>query len=208
MDKLPHIQLGADGEILGEDPTARTSLHLRVQTRQDPILLGQLARPLNLVGHLVSDPARDILKIAVVNRYADAPPATGFIRNFGFQRGAIASSVAHDSHNILAVGVTDRDICNAVNLVVENRGGLAAVSEEFREVLPLPVAGLMSDGDGYTVAEQYSHLDRLAKGLGSKLGAPFMTLSFMALPVIPRLKLSDKGLFDAERFMFIDLTAE
>lgn len=165
-------------------------------------------KPKSVNGHLVSDPARDILKIAVVNRYADAPPATGFIRNFGFQRGAIASSVAHDSHNILAVGVTDRDICNAVNLVVENRGGLAAVSEEFREVLPLPVAGLMSDGDGYTVAEQYSHLDRLAKSLGSKLGAPFMTLSFMALPVIPRLKLSDKGLFDAERFMFIDLTAE
>lgn len=157
-------------------------------------------------GSLVSDTGRDILKIAVVNRYAKAPPALGFIRNFGLKKGAIASSVAHDSHNIVAVGATDQDICSAVNLVVEHKGGLAAVGDEFREILPLPVAGLMSDGDGYAAAEQYSHLDRLAKRLGSTLSAPYMTLSFMALPVIPRLKLSDKGLFDAERFRFIDLT--
>ncbi len=158
-------------------------------------------------GSLVSDTGRDILKLAVVNRYADAPPAVGFVRNFGLKKGAIASSVAHDSHNILAVGVTDGDICTAVNLVIEHRGGLASVGDDFREVLPLPVAGLMADGNGHAVAHMYSHLDRLAKGLGSKLSAPFMTLSFMALPVIPRLKLSDKGLFDAERFRFIDLTA-
>jgi len=164
-------------------------------------------KPRTVDGHLVSDPGRDILKIAVVSRYADAAPATGFIRNFGLKKGAIASSVAHDSHNIIAVGVTDDDICSAVNLVIEDGGGLAAVSDDFREALPLPVAGIMSDDDGYTVAEKYSHLDRLAKNLGSTLSAPFMTLSFMALLVIPRLKLSDKGLFDAELFMFIDLTA-
>jgi adenine deaminase len=158
-------------------------------------------------GRIVSDPGRDILKIAVVNRYADAPPAAGFIRNFGLKRGAIASSVAHDSHNIVAVGVSDRDICSAVNLVIQHKGGLAAAAEDFREVLPLPVAGLMSDWDGGTVAEKYSHLNRLAKGLGSKLGAPFMTLSFMSLLVIPKLKLSDRGLFDAERFRFIGLAA-
>jgi len=159
-------------------------------------------------GRLVSDPGRDILKISVVNRYADVPPATGFIRNFGLKQGAVASSVAHDSHNVVAVGVSDKEICAAVNLVVENRGGLCAVGNDFREFLPLPVAGLMSDEDGYVVAEKYSQLDMLAKNLGSKLSAPFMTLSFMALLVIPRLKLSDKGLFDAERFRFIDLAAD
>lgn len=159
-------------------------------------------------GRLVSDPGRDILKISVVNRYADVPPATGFIRNFGLKQGAFASSVAHDSHNVVAVGVSDKEICAAVNLVIENRGGLCAVGNDFREFLPLPVAGLMSDEDGYVVAEKYSQLDMLAKNLGSKLSAPFMTLSFMALLVIPRLKLSDKGLFDAERFRFIDLAAD
>ncbi|MCL5022439.1 MAG: adenine deaminase [Nitrospirae bacterium] len=163
------------------------------------------ARPKVERGFVVSDPGADILKIAVVNRYRDRPPATGFIKGFGLKRGALASSVAHDSHNIVAVGVDDEDLCRAVNLVIAQKGGLAAVCGEREELLPLPLAGIMSSEDGYEVAERYSALDRMAKELGSSLSAPFMTLSFMALLVIPTIKLSDKGLFDGERFEFIDL---
>lgn len=156
-------------------------------------------------GNVVSDPGRDYLKIAVVNRYRDAPPAVGFVKGFGLQKGAIASSVAHDSHNIIAVGVTDEAICQAVNLVIEHQGGMSVVHDDVAGVLPLPVAGIMTNQDGFEVARQYSELGSLAKDLGSTLKAPFMTLSFMALPVIPRIKLSDKGLFDGEKFELIDL---
>ena len=154
-------------------------------------------------GNLVSDIGADILKIAVVNRYEDRPPSIGFVKNFGLKKGALASSVAHDSHNIIAVGVTDEDICDAVNLIVEAKGGLSVACSPVFEVLPLPVAGLMTDDGGEGVAQNYRKLDRMAKQLGSFLNAPFMTLSFMALLVIPRLKLSDKGLFDGERFTLI-----
>lgn len=156
-------------------------------------------------GNVVSDPERDLLKIVVVNRYHDAPPAIGFVRDFGLKKGAIASSVAHDSHNIVAVGVTDEAICRAVNLIIERQGGLSVVSDDIQEILPLPIAGIMTDEDGFDVARQYSRLDKLAKRLGSTLKAPFMTLSFMALLVIPKLKLSDKGLFDGEKFELINL---
>jgi adenine deaminase len=150
----------------------------------------------------VSNPAQDILKIAVVNRYKNAPPAVGFIRGFGLTRGAIASSVAHDSHNIVAVGVSDSDICRAVNLVIAQRGGLSAVNGAQEMILPLPVAGIMSNADGYDIARQYADIDRFAKQMGSTLAAPFMTLSFMALLVIPSLKMSDLGLFDGDKFQF------
>jgi len=156
-------------------------------------------------GHVVSDPERDLLKIVVVNRYHDAPPAIGFVRNFGLKKGAMASSVAHDSHNIIAVGVTDEAICQAVNLMIEHQGGLSVVSDDVQEILPLPIAGIMTNEDGFNVARQYSKLDKLAKRLGSTLKAPFMTLSFMALLVIPKIKLSDKGLFDGEKFELINL---
>ncbi len=156
-------------------------------------------------GAVVSDTERDILKIAVVNRYAKAKPALGFVRGFGLKRGAIASSVAHDSHNILAVGVSDKDICRAVNLIIENSGGISAVSSEREDVLPLPVAGIMSDRNYFHVAEAYTRLDDAAKKFGSKLSAPYMTLSFMALLVIPKIKLSDRGLFDGEKFEFTSL---
>ena len=156
-------------------------------------------------GRAVPDVSRDILKIAVVNRYEDAPPALGFVKNFGLKKGAIASSVAHDSHNIVAVGVTEKDICEAVNTVINNRGGLAVCSRGIRESLALPIAGLMSNEAAHKIAGQYALLDELAKKLGSRMSAPFLTLSFMALLVIPRLKLSDKGLFDAEKFTFTDL---
>jgi adenine deaminase len=151
---------------------------------------------------LFSSTEKDILKLAVVNRYNPAPVALGFIRNFGFKQGAIASSVAHDSHNIIAVGVDDESIAQAVNAVIMHKGGVSVADNGEVSVLPLPVAGLMSNLDGYEVAAQYSELDKAAKALGSKLDAPFMTLSFMALLVIPHLKLSDKGLFDGDTFSF------
>lgn len=153
---------------------------------------------------IVADPAKDVLKIAVINRYHQAPVALAFIRNIGLQHGAIASTVAHDSHNIVAVGADDESLCRAVNLLIEQRGGVSAVGLGEESVLPLPVAGLMSDRDGYAVASAYTEIDRMAKDrLGCKVSAPFMTLSFMALLVIPHLKLSDKGLFDGDSFSFV-----
>jgi adenine deaminase len=154
-------------------------------------------------GKLESNTTEDILKIVVVNRYTDAPIAKAFIKNFGLKKGAIASSVAHDSHNIVAVGVDDNSLCQAVNLVIEQKGGVSCVDGEKEKVLPLPVAGLMSNEDGYRVAEAYTSIDAMAKSLGSVLSAPFMTLSFMALLVIPHLKLSDLGLFDGDEFKFV-----
>ena len=156
-------------------------------------------------GNLVSNVEKDILKMTVVNRYNDDKPAISFIKNFGLKEGAIASSVGHDSHNIIAVGVNDEAICKAVNLLVENKGGICAVSNSEEKIVPLPVAGIMSDKDGETVGKQYAELDAMAKQLGSKLNAPYMTLSFMALLVIPSLKLSDKGLFNGISFKFTDL---
>jgi adenine deaminase len=159
-------------------------------------------------GKIISDLDRDLLKIAVVNRYIDTVPAVALIQNFGLKRGAIASSVAHDSHNIVAVGTTDEELCTAVNAVIVERGGLAVVEGNSVAVLPLHVAGLMSAGDCYHVAQQYARLDGLAKQLGSSLTAPFMTLSFMALLVIPDLKLSDRGLFSGKKFHFVPLFVE
>jgi len=156
-------------------------------------------------GLVVPSTEKDILKLVVCNRYEKAKPAVAFINHFGFKRGAIASTVAHDSHNIIAVGTSDDEICRAVNLLVKNKGGISLVDGETEEVLPLPVAGLMSNKDGFKVAEAYDKLDRKAKALGSILRAPYMTLSFMALLVIPALKLSDKGLFDGNSFEFVPL---
>ena len=152
---------------------------------------------------IVSDTGNDILKMVVVNRYKDAPIAKAFIKNFGLKKGAIASSVAHDSHNIVAVGVDDESLCKAVNLIIASKGGISCVSDTSEMLLPLPVAGLMSAEDGYVVAEKYSAIDKAAKESGATLSAPFMTLSFMALLVIPHLKLSDKGLFDGDKFQLI-----
>jgi adenine deaminase len=162
------------------------------------------ALPLRENGCWVPDPAQDLLKIVVVNRYRDAPVAKAFIRNFGLKQGALASSVAHDSHNIVAVGVDDEHICRAVNGVIRHQGGISCVKDNLEMVLPLPVAGLMSGEDGYRVAELYTLIDQAAKDAGSTLRSPFMTLSFMALLVIPHLKLSDLGLFDGDRFQLLD----
>ncbi|PKP51592.1 MAG: adenine deaminase [Bacteroidetes bacterium HGW-Bacteroidetes-1] len=156
-------------------------------------------------GFLMGDTDKDYLKLVVINRYQKAKPAIAFIKNFGFKTGAIASTVAHDSHNIIAVGADDESIIRAINLLVDVRGGVSAVCDSEEKVLPLPVAGLMSEKDGYEVAISYESIDALAKKTGSKLHAPFMTLSFMALLVIPQLKLSDKGLFDGITFSFSNL---
>ncbi len=154
-------------------------------------------------GKIVPDVENDILKIAVVNRYKDAPIAKAFIKNFGLKTGALASSVAHDSHNIVAVGADDESICEAVNMVIEHKGGVSFVSDGIEMIVPLPVAGLMSNEDGYKVAEQYFLIDKAVKNAGCTLSAPFMTLSFMALLVIPHLKLSDLGLFDGDKFELV-----
>jgi adenine deaminase len=157
-----------------------------------------------LNGIVQNDVENDILKMVVVNRYNQAPVAKAFIKNFGFKKGAIASSVAHDSHNIVAVGADDESLCRAINLVIETNGGVSCVDGPKEMILGLPVAGLMSNEDGYKVADKYTAIDAMAKSLGSSLGAPFMTLSFMALLVIPHLKLSDLGLFDGDKFAFVD----
>ncbi len=156
-------------------------------------------------GNLVSKAEQDVLKMIVLNRYNPAPPAVAFVKSFGLKKGAIASTVAHDSHNIIAVGTTDEEIIRAVNALIESKGGICCVEGRKVDLLPLPVAGLMSDKDGFEVAAAYEKMDGRAKEFGSQLRAPFMTLSFMALLVIPELKLSDKGLFDGNKFDFTSL---
>jgi adenine deaminase len=157
-----------------------------------------------------SDISQDLLKMVVLNRYTPASkPAIGFVRNFGLKEGAIASSVAHDSHNIVAIGVSDHAIAAAINAIVDSQGGLSVIDAKGRaHVLPLPVAGIMSADPIETVANHYGQLDQLAKSLGSPLQAPFMTLSFLALLVIPKLKLSDLGLFDGDSFVFVDVIVD
>ena len=156
-------------------------------------------------GNLVSNTATDVLKMTVVNRYKNAEPSIAFIKNFGIKEGAIASSVGHDSHNIIAIGVSDEAICKAVNLIIENRGGICAVNNLQEKIVSLPVAGIMSDKSAKEIGKAYAELDVMAKQMGSTLRAPYMSLSFMALLVIPSLKLSDKGLFDGTSFQFTSL---
>lgn len=160
--------------------------------------------PLEIDGNWVPDLENDVLKLVVVNRYHKAPVAVAFIHRFGLKKGAIASSIAHDSHNIVAVGTDDQSLKEAINLVIDAKGGISCVGGHSEMVLPLPVGGLMSLEEGYKVAAAYTELDKAAKALGSKLISPFMSLSFMALLVIPHLKLSDKGLFDGDAFQFYD----
>lgn len=201
-------------EIIVQDITARATDHL--VNNQLPVieaLDGQLITNKLIVeprlheGSVLTDIDHDILKVVVVNRYTDVAPSVAFIKNFGLKNGAIASSVAHDSHNVIAVGTSDDYIVNAINLLMKRHGGISCVSNEIIKVLPLPIAGLMSDQDGFEVAALYTEMDQLAKSLGSSLSAPFMTLSFMALLVIPSLKLSDLGLFDGDTFRFVHETS-
>jgi adenine deaminase len=156
-------------------------------------------------GLLLPDLENDILKVVVVNRYFDAEPAVSFIQNFGLKQGAIASCVAHDSHNIIAVGTNDLDITKAINLIIQSEGGVSLANGSEKKIVELPVAGIMSEQDGYIVAKEYEQIDLRSKELGATLNSPFMTLSFCALLVIPTLKLSDKGLFDGESFSFTSI---
>ena len=187
-----------------------TGKKLKVITAFDGELITgiEFANPKIADDNVVSDVENDVLKIVVLNRYRLAQPAIAFIKNFGLKTGAIASSVAHDSHNVVAVGTSDEEITKAINLVVAEKGGVVLVNGDHQKVLPLPVAGLMSSLDGYQVADLYHQIDKEAHDLGSKLRAPFMTLSFMALLVIPELKLSDEGLFDGNSFSFTGLFAQ
>lgn len=157
-------------------------------------------------GFIVQGTGKDILKISVVNRYKDSEPAVGFVRGFGLKRGAIGGSVAHDSHNIIVAGCDDNSITSAVNAIIKAKGGLVFADGLDVQILELPVAGLISDKKAEDVAERYILLDKIARGMGSTLLAPFMTLSFMALLVIPELKISDKGLFDGKKFTLVPLS--
>lgn len=183
---------------------------IRVQQAIDGQLITEcLEMEARLVdGFAEADTDRDILKMLVLNRYQPAKPALDFVRGFGLKSGAIASTVAHDSHNIIAVGTNDEDLLQAVKLLIQHKGGIAVCQGSRSGVLPLPVAGLMSNADGNSVAEKYAAIDQMARDLGSTLSAPFMTLSFMALLVIPALKLSDKGLFNGNTFSFTTLFPE
>jgi adenine deaminase len=186
----------------------RGSMHV-IEALEGQLVTNKLLLPVHEVNGLAeSDPANDVLKIVVVNRYADAPPAIGFIRNFGLKKGAMASCVAHDCHNIVAVGTNDDDLAAAVNAIIANKGGISAACGHEHLSLPLPVAGILSPLPYDEVAHSYIAIDRFVKELGSPLRAPFMTLSFMALLVIPSLKLSDLGLFDGKDFRFISLFEE
>ncbi len=180
---------------------------LVIEALDGQLITNKLTYPILLLqdgnGKLQSNVKEDILKIVVINRYSRSPIAKAFIKNFGFTTGAIASTVAHDSHNIIAVGVDDDSISKAINLIIQEKGGVSCVNNQDVMVLALPVAGLMSNKDGFKVAVEYTAIDKMAKSLGSKLSAPFMTLSFMALLVIPHLKLSDKGLFDGDSFSLL-----
>ena len=198
------------------DKKSPTDFQLRVKSDQMQVIKaidGEivtesfLAKPRTENGLAISDVENDNLKMTVVNRYQNQTPAIAFINNFNLKNGAIASCVGHDSHNIIAVGTDDESLCRAVNLIIENQGGISAVSaEEEEKVLPLPIAGIMTNADGYETAKAYSEIDFFVKNkLGCTLTAPFMTLSFMALLVIPQLKLSDKGLFDGKEFKFIQV---
>lgn len=183
---------------------AALSENLKVITVEDGQLITKQMNAKALVkdGFVQSDINQDVLKLVVVNRYNNAPPAVAFVHNFGLKEGALASTVAHDSHNIIATGVSDDDIVNAINLLIECKGGVSASNKNFNQVLPLPVAGLMSPEDGYKVAESYESIDKKVKSWKCTLQSPYMTLSFLALLVIPELKLSDKGLFDGNSFKF------
>lgn len=178
-----------------------------IEAYDGQLITGTLIKNLKVLdNNVISDVDQDVLKMVVLNRYEPkARPAIAFIKNFNIKEGAIASSVAHDSHNIVAVGTSDEYITRAINQVIAEKGGVAVVNSRVENTLPLPVAGLMSTCDGYKVAHHYHKIDEEVHKMGSTLRAPFMTLSFMALLVIPELKLSDKGLFDGKSFAFTDL---
>lgn len=182
---------------------AESSIIRVIEAVEGQLITNNLELQANIIdGYVHSDIKQDVLKLVVLNRYELSKPSIAFIKNFGFTKGAIASTVAHDSHNIIAVGVDDKDIVKAINLLIESKGGISCVDEDKMVHLPLKVGGIMSNEDAYKVVDEYENIDKEAKSMGTRLKAPFMTLSFMALLVIPDLKLSDRGLFDGRKFSF------
>jgi adenine deaminase len=206
---VTELKKPGDFALQSKDPEVRCRV---IEALDGQIVTGAASELLTVTnGSICTDLKRDILKITVVNRYsAGTKPALGFVRGFGLKQGALASSVAHDSHNIVAVGTSDEALCAAVNAVMEAKGGISAADDAGNtRVLALPIAGLMSQSDGYTLAREYAELDTWTKSaLGCSLRAPFMVLSFLALPVIPRLKMTDLGLFDVEVFGFVEVVEE
>jgi adenine deaminase len=187
--------------IKAESSTVRV-----IEAIDGQLITNHLTQPCRIEDDMaVADIENDILKIVVCNRYTSAKPSVAFVTGFGIKSGAIASSVAHDSHNIVAVGTSDDELVAAINAVVSEQGGLSVSVDGMTDVLPLPVAGLMSTGSCQEVGEKYGLLDQKVKTMGTNLRAPYMTLSFMALLVIPSLKISDKGLFDVDKFDFVPL---
>ncbi|WIM46295.1 adenine deaminase [Methanosarcina mazei] len=207
---IDDVKLVPPAGAIQEQTTEKGIKKIRVIVANDgELVTGQeLIVPKIENGNLVSDPERDILKMVVLSRYSDDPVRIGFIKNIGLEKGAIASSIAHDSHNIIAVGATDEDIVETVNRLIKNKGGIAVGTAENLLDLPLEVAGLMSTPEGEEVASRYHLLNEEARKLGTSLESPFMTLAFMSLLVIPELKLGDKGLFDVTKFEFVDLFAD
>lgn len=215
---IPNLQSAHPNRFVCEPKTAadfiyknenKSESQIRViEALEGQLITNEIFANATFEGDFISaDPENDILKITVINRYEDAPPSIAFIKNFGLKKGAIASSVAHDSHNIICVGCDDESIAMAVNEIIQAKGGISAVGDGKTHLIPLPIAGIMTDSDGYEIAAAYTLLDNFVKEeLLSTLQSPFMTLSFMALLVIPRLKLSDKGLFDGENFNFVTLS--
>lgn len=177
-----------------------------IQVNEGQIITGESEANLVVTeGNIQPDLENDILKIAVVERYGHNRMSNGFIQGFGLKKGAIATSVAHDSHNIIVVGINTKDMANAVNRLIENYGGLVAISNGQFNFMKLPIAGLMSNENAKNVSVKLQVLQQRVKEMGCKLNSPFMTLSFMALLVIPKLKISDMGLFNGEKFKFVDL---
>jgi adenine deaminase len=193
-----------DLKVILPDSTKKMNV---IQVNEGQLVTDWIMRYPKLEGkEVVSDTIQDVLKLVVYNRYQKSKVSIAFIHGFGLKTGAIASSVAHDSHNIIAVGVEEEAIVDAINLIIREKGGVSAVGLEKMGVLALPIAGLMSNKSPEEVARDYEQIDNFSKEiLGGTLKAPFMSLSFMALLVIPSLKLSDKGLFDGKKFEFVDL---
>ncbi|MDA3954763.1 MAG: adenine deaminase [Bacteroidales bacterium] len=189
-------------------PERGKSIQVIVAKDGDLVTGKEIIEPTIKDGHIVSDINKDILKIVIVNRYKNTKPQVGFIKNFKLKKGAIAGSIAHDSHNIIAIGTNDIEIVNAINTVIDNKGGIVAYDENKLKQLKLEVAGLMSTGEAEDVAKRYHEVHSMAKELGSELTAPFMTMAFMALLVIPELKIGDKGMFDVTKFAFTSLFIE
>lgn len=207
VKEIPSNNFSANPLMAEELKIPASTGNIRVQKALDGQLITEELHlaPRIMNGMVIADPDRDILKLVVRNRYHGAPPAIGFANGFGLKHGAIASCVAHDSHNIVAVGADDDSLTRAINIIISARGGISIVEGDRTMLIPLPFGGIMSGQDGYGIARLYEEIDQWAKRLGSTLRAPYMTLSFMALLVIPDIKLSDEGLFDGRNFAFTSL---